>query len=548
MAGRFSVETVFKAVDKITAPVSRMQNRFSKFTRSMQRGLRRTNDALGSFASSVGRAGRSLAKYTAVGVGAVAGSMGLLLREFTKVENAEAAFTPLLGGADKARQAVQALNDTAASTPFQFETLAKAAGQLLPVMDGDIERTIKTLRMMGDTAGGNAQKLDSITRGFTKAMLKGKVDMESLNMIAEAGVPIFEDLADTMGVKVNSAFFKMISSGRVTTQQLTKAFDKMTSKGGKFYQGMEVASRTTTGLWSTFKDNVSLAAAELGSVLAPTIKDLIKQATKIAQKVREWVKANKELINEKFLEFVESVKDFLKGMVSALNWLKEHGGTLLKVTAGVVALIAALKVLTGVIALVNLVMTANPIGLIIVAIAGLIAAVTAAAFYVAKNWDSIKDKFEALPGPVKAALALLAGPIGVFAAAALTVRKNWEPIKEFFKTLWDDVVAIFYSAIDKVMAVVDRVKNAVSVVKGVASGVADSVAEKASGVADFFGMNGVRNSSRSIVTPADRIAKSVEERRTSSSAEVTIRDETGRAEVTNSTMGSALSLQPTGAF
>ena len=61
-------------------------------------------------------------------------------------------------------------------------------------MIDDIENTIKTLRMLGDTAGGNAQKLDTITRGFTKSMLKGKVDLESLNMIAESGVPIFSEL------------------------------------------------------------------------------------------------------------------------------------------------------------------------------------------------------------------------------------------------------------------------------------------------------------------------------------------------------------------
>lgn len=40
MAKRFTVEAVFKAIDKFTAPVSRMQNSINKFTRKTERGLR----------------------------------------------------------------------------------------------------------------------------------------------------------------------------------------------------------------------------------------------------------------------------------------------------------------------------------------------------------------------------------------------------------------------------------------------------------------------------------------------------------------------------
>ena len=246
MAGRFSVEAVIKAVDRVTAPVSKMQNSVLKFSRTSIRSISKLNRGIGNLGSSIASTGRNIAGFAAVGVGAVTGAVTLLVREFSKIENAEAAFTPLLGSVARAKQAVQALNDTAATTPFQFEDLASVANQLLPVMNGNIEKTIKTLRMLGDTAGGNAQKLDTITRGFTKAMLKGKVDMESLNMIAEAGVPIFADLAEVIGVDMGEAFFDMVSAGDVTTTHLTKAFEKMTREGGMFFNGMQVASKTTT--------------------------------------------------------------------------------------------------------------------------------------------------------------------------------------------------------------------------------------------------------------------------------------------------------------
>lgn len=557
MAGRFTVESIFKAVDRVTAPVSRMQARVSKYTRATQRGLRSVNRAIDGTVSGFVSLTKAAAKYGAIGTGAVTGAVALLVREFSKVENAEAAFTPLLGGAAKAKELVDALNQTAASTPFQFETLADSAGQLLPVMNGDIERTIKTLRMLGDTAGGNAQKLDSITRGFTKAMLKGKVDMEALNMIAEAGVPIFDDLAAVMGKKVNDSFFKMISAGKVTTTQLTAAFEKMTGEGGKFFQGMDIASQTVSGRWSTLMDNISLTAAELGSVLAPTIKELIQQATTIAQRVREWVKQNRALIESKFLEGVEAAKDALLGLVDMYEYLKTNGGTIAKVAGTVLALVLTLKTLSAVMAVVNIVMTANPIGLVVVAIAALIAGIAAAVIW----WDEIKAAFLSLPGPVQAAIAVLTGPIGWLIGAAALIRDNWEPISAFFEDLWAGIVAAFSQQIERIMDMVNKVVEVAGKVRAIAGGISDkaselgeragsAISDAASSTARFFGFGDDQAAADTgqMVSPQERTATVLEDRQVTQRSEVTIRDETGRAERTAGEFGAGVMLTPSGAF
>lgn len=541
MAGRFSVETVFKAIDRVTAPVTRFQNAVGKFTRSAERGLRNVNSALDKTIGGFTRGAQTVAKYGAVAIGAIGGAVTYLITQFSKVEDAEAAFTPILGGAEKARAAVEALNKEAASTPFQFEDLASAANQLLPVMDGDVQRVIKTIRMLGDTAGGNAQKLDTITRGFTKAMLKGKVDMESLNMIAEAGVPIFQDLAAVMGTKVGAKFFKQISAGRVTTDQLAKAFERLTSKGGKFFNGMEIASKTTSGMWSTLTDNISLAAAELGSVLAPTVKELIGVATEMAIRAREWVKANRELVEQKFLAFVDNVKSVLVGAGKAFAFMNRNSDRIIKVIATVVALSLVLKALSAVLMIVNLVMLANPIGLIVLGVLALIAAVATAVLW----WDELKAAFESLPGPVKAVLKFLLAPVIALVAAAKLLMDNWEPIRAFFADLWGGIVSIFNSSVDRIMSVIDTVKQAFTWfvdmhriaggALGAALGLTDADETTTSGATQM-------------VSPQARMARSIEETRSTSSAEVTIRDDTGRAAVTKGSLGPLISLQPTGGF
>ena len=569
MANRFSIETVFKAVDRVTAPVTRMQNSVSKMSRGMERNFRRMNRAVDSVGRSLRTVAVKGAKIAGVGFAAIGAAVVGLIRQFSKVENAQAAFTPLLGGVEKAQKAVEALNQTAATTPFQFETLSGVAKQLLPVMNGDIEKMIKTTRMLGDTAGGNAEKLDSITRGYVKAMLKGKTDMESLNMIAEAGVPIFQDLANVLGMNVGEKFFKAISAGKVSTEHLTKAFEKMTSAGGIFHNGMEIASKTTTGLWSTLMDNISLTAAGLGEILAPTVKDLIRLATGIAQKTRAWVTENKKLIGDKFIRFVETAKMSMKRLFNvlskgnkkfdlfsvletgvikltgAIGFLSNHGSTILKIVASVLALGLAIKGLVGVITLVNIVTAANPMVLIV---AGIIAAIAAAIIW----WDELK-------GAAVAVFEKMKKWFGEIIEVAGLVKESWKPLGLFFIDLWAGIKASFESAISGITSTLDKVTGWIDRAQNKAS----SMVSKVGGVFGFGGDEKEQNSHTS--TPkitslqefsSRRVEESIrhqtqetrrlEERR--QTVQIELKDEMDRMQVNGRGYGPGLNLVQTGAF
>ena len=69
MAGRFSIEAVFKAIDRVTAPVSRMQNRVGKFTRSMSSGFRKLNRTLDNLSGKIKKTGiAAVAAFTLAAV------------------------------------------------------------------------------------------------------------------------------------------------------------------------------------------------------------------------------------------------------------------------------------------------------------------------------------------------------------------------------------------------------------------------------------------------------------------------------------------------
>lgn len=200
---------------------------------------------------------------------------GGMLRNSAMIEDAEAAFRPMLGSLEKAKVLVDMINETAAKTPFQFEDISMAVKQLLPAVRGNMGEVIKTFRMLGDVSSGNAQRLDSVTRAYTKSMLRGRVDMRSLNMIARAGVPIFSELSKSMSVTTEQ-LFTMSKKGQISSAALVKAFETMTSKGGMFFRGMEIASLTLTGRISTLKDNIILLSANIGNALLPYAKEFVE--------------------------------------------------------------------------------------------------------------------------------------------------------------------------------------------------------------------------------------------------------------------------------
>jgi tape measure domain-containing protein len=352
MARDMKIKTVFEAVDKTSKVLGKMQAKIASFTDKASRKFRKLDRTLSGIAGTMTRGIKTGLTFATAGAVALGGALWKIMGAFSKFEDAEARFTPLMKGAEGARKLVERLKKEAETTPFQFENLADTAAQLLPVMNSDIDKTVEAMRMMGDVAGGNVQKMESITRGFMKASLKGKVDMESLNMIAEAGVPIFDELAKAMGKSTGDKFSKSISSGKVKVKDLEKAFKMMTSKGGLFYKGMDLASATLSGRISTLKDEVTGAAGEFGSALAPAIKNAVEKSIEYVSVIHKWIKEHKEIIRSKIADFMKKIPYYME---KAVYW----GPKIVKGVAAFYALTAAVKVLNVTMTLFNTLMNIN---------------------------------------------------------------------------------------------------------------------------------------------------------------------------------------------
>ena len=223
--------------------------------------------------------GMNLTKFVTLpilGIGAAA------VKAAADMEIQEAAFETMLGSAEKAKTLLTDLNDLAAKTPFQLTDLANATKTML-AFGIENEKVLPNLRMLGDIAGGDAEKLRSLTLAFSQIQSTGRLMGQDLLQLINAGFNPLQIIAEKTG-KTMAELKKDMENGAISADMVSDAFKTATSEGGRFFGGMERASLTLKGQFSTLLDNMMMLGRGLGDVLLPPLKDLTQAATQLTQK------------------------------------------------------------------------------------------------------------------------------------------------------------------------------------------------------------------------------------------------------------------------
>lgn len=216
------------------------------------------------FTASIGSASSTLLKFTGIGA-AVAGVMGAIgglksgISLAAELEQNVTAFETMLGSMDAAKSLMSDLTTFSAATPFEFPEIASSAKKLLAFGVGAADMTNK-LTMLGDIAAGIGAPLEDIAAIYGKIKSRGQLTGETLNQMAERGIPIYRALAAELGV-AESQIAGMVTKGQIGFAQVDAALGGLTKTGGQFSGMMAKQSKTLAGLWSTLTDNIGLAMA-----------------------------------------------------------------------------------------------------------------------------------------------------------------------------------------------------------------------------------------------------------------------------------------------
>ena len=190
-----------------------------------------------------------------------------------EAEQAEVAFSTLLGGADEAQKTLKELYDFTASTPFRVDETRDAAQKLIAFGTAGKD-VVPTLRSIGDIAAGTGNRIGDIAEIYGKARVQGRLFAEDINQLTGRGIPIIQEFARQLGV-AESEVKKLGSDGKITFANLQKAFADLTVEGGKFAGLTAAQADTIPGKYSTLLDKIDALKRGFGEELKPAVKESI---------------------------------------------------------------------------------------------------------------------------------------------------------------------------------------------------------------------------------------------------------------------------------
>ena len=302
-------------------------------------GLKTAEGYMNSFGDAASGSSKSLAgaiaqgtvmagvfsKLYAAALSAAEGFISSGIEYNAQIEKYTTGFTNMLGSAEAAQQVMSQIQEDAAKTPFDVESLTKANQYLISAGE-NASYARNTIMALGDavsaTGGGN-DELNRMAQNLQQIANTGKATAADIKQFAYAGIDVYGILADYTG-KSTAEVQKMTISYDLLTQALQAASEE----GGRYYNSMDTQSQTMNGRMSTLQDNVKqlagLLTGDLSSgfgVVIGNLNDMLVAAQE-AYKTDGWIGLAGAITG--LTEPINTAKNALKDFASkATTWLDQ---------------------------------------------------------------------------------------------------------------------------------------------------------------------------------------------------------------------------------
>lgn len=273
-------------------------------------------------------------------------------------------------------------------------------------------------------------------------------------------------LATIFGTNAASAWVAVIDQGPDALDQLTKELENSDGAAAAMAETMQNNARGAMVRLQSASESVAIS---IGSTMLPTLAELgdslANEAAYVSKVASEHPELTEAIIKTSFAVMgmviaYKTIRAVYYSVMAAhaaykLMMESERVATMRNVIAsgihkvamigGTIATYAAAAAQWAL----NAAMTANPIGLVIIAVVALIAAFV----WLGTHFQAVSDFCTSMwESPTAAIIAFMAGPIGWLIYAAMGLIANWDQVKAWFTLLWEDPKAALSQFYDWVMS------------------------------------------------------------------------------------------------
>ena len=373
-----------------------------------------------SFGSSIKRT------IAALGLGKLAKDFASAGISFNaSIEQYQTSFEVMTGSAEKATQITQQLKQIAANTPFELPQLADTT-QLLMNYGFTADDAMEKMQMLGDISQGSADKMTRIATAYGQMSSAGKVSLEDVKQMIEAGFNPLQEISKSTGESMASLYDR-ISDGSLSVDEITASMERSTSAGGKYFQSMDKQSQTLNGKISTLKDTFNEFAGKamqgLSDVLSNTVIPALTGVLSHSDEIMAVLNA--------LLPVIVAVGSAFAAW-KIVNFIQDIPKMIGSVKTAILGVNAALA--------------ANPVGAVVAAISALVAVF----LYL---WNTSEEFRQFWTGMWNGIVEWFSGIIeSIVNFFTVTIPEAWESFKTNLQELCDSIVQWFQDAWNSVIA------------------------------------------------------------------------------------------------
>ena len=273
-------------------------------------------------------------------------------------------------------------------------------------------------------------------------------------------------LATIFGTNAASAWVAVIDQGPDALDQLTKELENSDGAAAAMAETMQNNAR---GAMIRLQSATESVAISIGGTMLPTLAELgdslANEAAYVSRVASEHPELTEAIIKTSFAVMgmviaYKTIRAVYYSVMAAhaaykLMMESERVATMRNVIASgihrasMIASSIAMYATAAAQWALNAAMTANPIGLVIIAVVALIAAFV----WLGTHFEAVSEFCTSMwESPTAAIIAFMMGPIGWLIYAAMGLIANWDQVKAWFTLLWEDPKAALSQFYDWVMS------------------------------------------------------------------------------------------------
>lgn len=441
-------------------------------TSGMEKGLKGMTGKVSSTGSTIKSilGGLGIATLVSKGIGAINNSLDGAIKRLDTMNNFPKVMSNLGIDAEKSQKAIDKLSDGLQNVPTTLDEAALAVQRFASV-NNDVDKSADIFLAVNDAilaGGASAQVQSSALEQLSQAYSKGRPDMMEWRTIQMAMPAQLKQVALAMGYAGGNTaqLGEDLRTGKVSMDEFVNTIMNLDKEGANGFQSFADQAKNSVGGVQTSITNMKTAitrgvAGAIGQ-LDQSLKDsglggLSGVITKIGKAVESLIK-----------KVTPIIPPIINALVNIYNWMKKHE-VLVKTLAVIIGafigtfmliqkVIAIINAVKTAFALLNVVMMANPIGLIIAGIVALVAGFV----LLWKKSEAFRNFWIGLWEGIKSiVIGAWNGIKAIFTGVINFVKNNWKSILLFLINPFAGAFSYLYNHSTKFRNFINGIVNSV---------------------------------------------------------------------------------------